>query len=176
MSTIPRYLMRDAELVNAPTLWSPRGLSVHSIMADGKQFRNLYFKDAQCVFSRVQHHTHRKTKKGYEPLKSCMSKRTRGKGVCKADFPKTRLCVKKPLVVCQGLARRFGLRVTGRRNAFGTVVGKRSCQWQSGTLASFAVLFRSNSHTLPNYRVPLLPMTHEAIAVSGALFLLPYFS
>lgn len=41
------------------------------------------------------------------------------------------------------------------------MLGTRSCEWQSGALPVFAVLFRSNSHTLPNCRAPLLDVTHE---------------
>ena len=64
-------------------------------------------------------------------------------------------------VVCPALARKLGLRTTGRRNSLGSILGKRRCQWQSGTHPAFAVLFRSNSHTAPNYRVPLMGATHE---------------
>ena len=165
MSTTPDYLTKEAQSTNLSTLWSATEAEQQSLIADGARWRKTYFQDAQRVFSRVQHHTHRKTKKGYEPLKSCLSKRTRTKGCCKADFPKTKLCVPKALVVCQGLARKLGLRVSGRRNSFGMVVGKRRCEWQSGTTPSFAVLFRSNSHTMPNYRLPLLPSTHEAVGL-----------
>ena len=94
-------------------------------------------------------------------MKTCLSKRARQKGVCKADFPKTKLLTPRALVVCRNLAKKMGLRVSGRRNSFGITVGARSCEWQSGTTPSFAVLFRSNSYTLPNFRVPLLPETHE---------------
>ena len=34
------------------------------------------------------------------------------------------------------------------------------CEWQSGTTVSFAVASRSNTHTLPNWRLPPLPETH----------------
>ena len=41
------------------------------------------------------------------------------------------------------------------------MVGKRSCEWQSGTTPAFAAVFRSNTHTLPNYRAPIIPETHD---------------
>ena len=69
----------------------------------------------------------------------------------------------KTAVVCRGMARTFKLRVRGRRNAFGLWQGKRTDMWQSGTTPSLAVHFRSNSHTLPNYRVPLTPVIHAAV-------------
>ena len=66
-------------------------------------------------------------------------------------------------MVCAGAARRFKLRLVGRRNAYGLWQGKRTDEWQSGTAACLAVHFRSNSHTMPNYRVPLTPNIHKAV-------------
>ena len=80
---------------------------------------------------------------------------------CKAGFPCTHLKTDRHVLVCRGVAKRFQLRISGRKNAFGSMVGKRSCEWQSGTTPAFAVVFRSNTHTLPNYRAPILPETHE---------------
>ena len=73
----------------------------------------------------------------------------------------TKLCIDAPTVVCRGIAKKLGLRVSGRRNAIGKVMCRRQCEWQSGTSPALAVLFRSNTHTAPNYRVPLLPQTHD---------------
>ena len=96
------------------------------------------------------------------PLRACMPKsKKRVNKQCKHDFPKTRTCVGAPLLVCRGLAKRFGLRVSGKRNALGLTIGRRCCELQSGTTAAFAVLFRSNTHRMPNYRLPLLAETHE---------------
>ena len=81
--------------------------------------------------------------------------------VCKHDFPMTKLCIDAPVVVCRGVAKKLGLKVSGRRNAIGKVMGRRRCEWQSGTCTPFAVLFRTNSHTAPNYRVPLMSDTHD---------------
>ena len=61
------------------------------------------------------------------------------------------------------MARIFKLKVRGRRNAFGLWQGERTDIFQSGTTPSFAVHFRSNSHTMPNYRVPLTPAIHSAL-------------
>ena len=79
---------------------------------------------------------------------------------CKADFPKTALCLRKSVVICRGVAKKLKLRVSGRRNSFGGHAGKRTCQWQSGTTVSFAVGIRSNTHTLPNWRLPPLREIH----------------
>ena len=58
------------------------------------------------------------------------------------------------------MAKKYGLRTSGRRSAFCSILGKRSDQWQSGTTPSFAAAFRSNTHTLPNWRIPPMPETH----------------
>ena len=65
------------------------------------------------------------------------------------------------------MARRFRLRIRGRRNALGLWQGQRSDPWQSGTTPSLAVHFRSNSHTMPNYRLPPTPAIHEATCPSA---------
>ena len=80
---------------------------------------------------------------------------------CKADFPKTKLLISATRLVCRGLAKKYDLRTKGRRNQLGNMIGKRACEWESGTHPAFAILFRSNSHTLPKYRAPLLSCTHD---------------
>ena len=79
---------------------------------------------------------------------------------CKSDFPKSTMCIRKSLLVCRGVARKHKLKLTGRRNAFALILGKRKFVWQSGTTPAFAVAFRSNTHTLPNWRVPQIPESH----------------
>ena len=114
---------------------------------------------------------HKRTKNGFVPLKSCQRKIGKSKkaGVtCKADFPKTNLCLPSTVHVCRGLAKKLKLRVSGRRNALGSFSGKRTCMWQSGTTPSFAVAFRSNTHTLPNWRLPPIEETHSEMCNSSA--------
>jgi len=182
LSVAPAYLMRDADNDQAPRNDSGEILTVSSSMSDaqrlqlhedGQQFVSDYMKDAQYVFSRVQHHCHQKTSKGYVPFKACRVKRHgKCKGakaeVCKAGFPKTKLITNATRLVCRGLAEKYGLRVTGRRNQLGNKIGKQSCEWQSGTTPAFAVVFRSNSHTLSNYRAPISALTHEDDACNNA--------
>lgn len=118
-----------------------------------------YHEDAQRMFSRVQHHVHEKTKKGYIPLGACMSKKS--KGLCKHDFPMEKRLTKRLRIICQGNAKRFGLRIKGKRNQLGMTLGKRTDVWQSGTAMVFAVFCRSNTHTAPNYRMPPLDAVHD---------------
>ena len=95
--------------------------------------------------------------------KSKKGKTKKHSGLCKADFPKSNVLTEKTVVICRGMARQFKLRVRGRRNALGLWQGARTDIWQSGTTPSFAVHFGSNSHTMPNYRVPLTPTIHDAV-------------
>ena len=99
------------------------------------------------------------TKKGLVPLTACLAK---GKaGLCKGGFPKEKQMDAKVRVVCAGNAKTFGLRVSGRRNALGSLLGLRKEGWLCGTAPGFAVCFRSNTNTMPNFRVPSTSETHD---------------
>ena len=143
------------------TAWTSQDVTLDEALAEGQAWKDAYFKDVQFIFSRVQHHVHKKTSTGYVPLKGCLSKHGK-KGACKAQFPKEKLLSRKMRVVCKGLAKKLGLRVSGRRNAFGLILGKRRCMWQSGTTPGFAAVFRSNTHTQPNHRLPIIAATHDS--------------
>ena len=111
--------------------------------------------------SRCHHHWHPEDPKTGErhPIKGCLAKGS--KHECKAKFPHTKRLNLIAKVVCPGNARKHGLRVSGRRNALGGILGRRRCEYASGTMTGFPSLFRHNTHTGPNYRVPLLAKTHD---------------
>ena len=175
LSQTPAYLDEDAHDKRKELSFS-KVLTNQTLVpaweAEGKSFTAEYLRDAQFVFNRVQHHVHRKQADGtYLPLNTCKRKSRKRKtnlvkknhAFCKADFPKSNVLTDTTVVVCQGIARIFKLPVRGRRNAFGLWQGKRTDMWQSGTTPSLAVHFRSNSHTMPNYRVPLTPAIHTVV-------------
>ena len=87
--------------------------------------------------------------------------------MCKHGFPK-RIKFKKTTLICKGLAKFHGLKVSGRRNAYGMFLGKRKNNWQSGCQVAFAAHFRSNSHTMPVYRVPPIAATHDESCQSAS--------
>ena len=62
---------------------------LEQLAEDGEVFRKEYLRDAQYIFSRVQHHVHRRTKDGdYIPLHNCAKTKKKGKGsVCKHELP-----------------------------------------------------------------------------------------
>ena len=162
----PRTLMLCGKMAKCCLSATARQKNIDELKNDGLKLVDNFMRDAQFVFSRVQHHCYQKTSMGYVPFKACKVKQ-RGKckstkvHVCKADCPKTKLLISATRLVCRGLAKKHGLRTKGRRNQLGNMIGKRACEWQSGTHPAFAILFRSNSHTLPNYRAPLLSCTHD---------------
>ncbi len=154
---LPLYLREDT----TRSLWSATdALDINEALLDGDAYKKVYFADAQYVFSHCHHHWHPFDPKSKErhPIRGCRSKKD---GRCKARFPHRRRLSLKPKVVCPGNARRHDLRVSGRRNALGSILSTRRCPWSSGTTPSFAVVFRDNTHTGPNYRVPLLRQTHD---------------
>ena len=132
LAQTPWYLCEDVLTKQSEkTLWGSTAGNLESILEEGKTFKERYFRDVQFVFNRVQRHVHQRTKPGYEPLKSCRRKNCK-KHFCKHNFPKQILKVAH--ICCAGVAKKLQLRISCRRTAFGCIVGKRSCEWQSGTL------------------------------------------
>ena len=148
-------------------MWSG-GAGAEGARAEGEAFCKTDFEDVQFVFSRVHHHIHKRGEQGLlVPLSACKSKAK--KGACNHDFPKVKHINARVKVVCRGVAAAHGLRVSGRRDAFGSLLGKRSCVWFSGTAPGLAALCRSNTNTMPNFRVPITSRTHDASCARACL-------
>ena len=71
-------------------------MSENAARREGAAYRRTYFADVQFVFSRRQHHWHKrvKSKDGkktneWKALTACKPK-AKGKGLCRARFPKTK--------------------------------------------------------------------------------------
>ena len=154
---LPSFMKADT----SPTLWSSDGPDIVQATSDAAVYRKKYFADAQYVLSRCHHHWHPVDPQTGErhPIRGCLAKGSKNES--KAKVPLTKRLNLVPKVVCLGNARKHGLRVSGRRNALGSILGRRRCQWLSGTMTGFLSLFRHNIHTGPNYRVPLLASTHD---------------
>ena len=139
-----------------------------------EELKDKFEAKAQEVFSRVQHHWHNLADDGKtrvpQPYCRDKGKRARKKGaktkngrheVCKHEFPQ-RLHVLEPAVICAYLAKRYGKKVKGRRNALSLIHARRNCEWLNGTCPLLAVFFRSNTDLKPSFRTPLTRETHEA--------------
>ena len=126
MSQTPAYLIEDAGAHKSPNVCdATEKETMDSLVADAARFKKIYFADVQNIFSRVQHHMHKRTKKGYVPLKTCQRKCGKKCSMtCKFDFPRTRLRTHKSMLVCRGVARKYKLKFSGRRNAFGSIFGQ----------------------------------------------------
>ena len=149
----PSYLRQPI----SESLWSTNSPCTHdTALTEGEAWRQTYFEDAEQVFSYCHHHWHPKCPRTgqRQPIRHC---RVKGcSSTCKAGFPMDKRLVSKPKIVCPGNARKHGLRVAGRRNALGSVLSRRRCPWRSGGARAMAVFLRHNTHTGPNYRVPLM--------------------
>ena len=68
----------------------------------------------------------------------------------------------KPLLICEGLAKKFKLRCSGVRNWMGQMLLLRNEEWVNGTMPGLCVAFSgSNSDVKPNDRLPITEFTHE---------------
>ena len=137
--------------------WTSPELTEADAAREAGMYRRQYDVDAQFVFSRVQEHFHQRAKEGFKPFRTCLSKKCITK--CKHGFPiriQERWCI-----VCPGNHRRLKVRISGRRNSIGCILGKRSTEYQSATMRAFAVAVGSNTHTAPNYRLPQCGEAHD---------------
>ena len=67
-----------------------------------------------------------------------------------------------PLLVCKGIAKARGLKMTGTRNMHGCVLGFRNCPWVNGAPKGLCVaLSGGNCDAKINDRLPIMPETHE---------------
>jgi hypothetical protein len=78
----------------------------------------------QFVDSRTNHHHHKRNSKGERvPLSACLSKVKKKTLKCKHDFPRSEAQIEGVAkVICKGNAKKYGLRIRGRRNALGTIL------------------------------------------------------
>ena len=159
----------NAGLLAWPVEGDDRGSQARQ--ADGRRFVAEYEEDCQFIFSRVQHHWHKLDKDGKrQPMRYCQQKKRGKRGCCKRGFPKKVLRDEKGKIkmtkyrvriVCAGVAAELDLRTSGRRNMLGAVVGRRRCEWCSGTSAILAHLARSNTNAQCPCRLPINRRAHD---------------
>ena len=174
-----------SESHQAPFLWqrdrrSDKEVARTEAEADANSFERKYKKEVQYIFSRVQHHWHLKNKEGQRiPMKYCRLRNKQPQGgrqpqcqnpQCRMGMPKyipvnkAGLLLKNKIrnrIICPGISKHVGLKCSGRRNALGSVAGKRSSAWFSGTSAMLAKLCHSNTNVQCPYRIPLLKASHD---------------
>ena len=80
---------------------------------------------------------------------------------CKSDFPRTLWIIDRCVVLCQGLLRKMGLLVTGRRNKLGSLHGPRNEENQNGTHPAMSAFSQTNSDVQLPYRFAITEETHD---------------
>ena len=67
MCTTPHFLSQERHTDQKPTVADGKDLR-GDVATDGKAYKDRYFTYVQGIFSRLQHHMHKKTKHGYVPV------------------------------------------------------------------------------------------------------------
>ena len=165
----PKY-EADAELGRIPAfLWGDPGSHVLSdgvdkgaLLEDGAHWQESYDRAAQHRLERVQHHIHKRGPDGTRrPLPACIAPSK--PDCCKHEFPMDNRLTQEPLVICPGIAKERGLRISGQRSMLGCILGRRNSQWLNGTARAFATIFGFNTDVSPNDRLPITAETHERV-------------
>ena len=150
----PCFLLQDTQ----PSAWT-QDQAEQAAATDAARFKAAYDAAVQQKLTHQQHHVHpwSASQQARLPLPACRKNNAPNK--CKHGFP--RPPNPRCRVICRGNARKFKLSTRHRRNALGTVLGRRHDPWLSGTCRAFALMLMGNSHTGLNYRVPLASSTHD---------------
>ena len=155
LSLWPQFLAND----HGASPWLDASMTEAAAMTEAADYKNAYKAAVQEKMLHYQHHVHPwdKERKERKLLPACHKKGSHKK--CKHNFPKKLNLM--PRVICRGNSRKYGVSTRGRRNALGAVLGQRHNEWLSGTAPAFSLMLMGNSHTAPNFRVPLCKSTHD---------------
>ena len=188
----PKFHERDGAEAGAPVtwgaqrfgrlpawLWSDDGASYGDLYAASPRQRSRTLQelqaDAEVYAGRfnaalqenqlcAQHHIHKRDPKTGERKIPNACQSFRCAKTCKHEFPQdARMNRGEPLLVCKGIARKRGLKLTGTRNVYGQMLGTRNNPWLDGTAPGLCVaLSGGNSDVKLNDRLPIMHETHEA--------------
>ena len=147
------------EYSDSVELVSKRGYLRSSTM-EPKEWRDQYLKQhVQAIQEKKQNHVHTMNAKGERvALHHCRSKENPTK--CKSDFPRTRWIIGQAVVLCQGLMKRMGMLLGGKRNKLGSLHGPRNEENVNGTHPAMAAFLQTNSDVQLPYRFALTAETH----------------
>ena len=129
------------------------------IIEEARAWRNTYLRDhTQIIQEHRQHHIHIPNEKGERvPLTHC--RRKDNPQECKADFPRTKWLIDKPVVLCKCLLDNMGMPSSGRRNKIGSLHGPMNHEWLNGTHPAMLAAHRFNSDVQVPYRLPICEAT-----------------
>ena len=155
---LPPFLYQDTEPDYATA-------AVQALHDDAAAYQRRFDEALQENQKCAQHHIHKKDPKTGERRipNACQSYRAPTK--CKHDYPQEhRMNAAGPaLLVCKGIARKRGLKLTGSRTVLGSILGQRNNKWVNGSAPGLIVgLSGGNSDVRLNDRLPITEDTHEA--------------
>ena len=140
-----------------------RGRTGAELREDAGRYRRRFDEALQENQLCAQHHVHKKDcRTGDRKIpNACQSFRCAK--TCKHDFPlDNKINRGEPLLVCRGIAKARGLKMTGTRTMHGCVLNCRNSPWLDGTAPGMCVAFSGgNSDVKINDRLPIMCETHE---------------
>ena len=162
LSLKPKSLLTNRTLCS---LWK-KNSKEEEVFFDAAAFKKRFHAHVQFVFSRVQHHWHALNDKGVRmPLPYCRVRHGKGKSSewCKQNYPRHVVSKhrQKTRLVCRGMAKELGLKVSGRRNMLGSIAPVRSESWFASTACILAGVTSSNTNIQCPYRMPINAATHD---------------
>ena len=161
-----------------PFVWQDRGVDYgalrglspeeqertrQELRSDADRYRRQFDEALQENQLCAQHHIHKKDSKTGERKIPNACQSFQCAKTCKHEFPlDSKVNRGEPLLVCKGIAKARGLKMTGTRNMHGCVLGCRNGPWLNGTAPGMNLaLSGGNSDVKMNDRVPIMPETHE---------------
>ena len=116
----------------------------------------LHQKDNLNVQELRQHHIHLPSASDPSvrvPLAHCH--RTDRPGECRGDYRRDSQLARRAVIICPGLARRYGLKTAGKRNRLGILHGRRTNGWLNASHPATTTALRCNNNAQLPYRVPI---------------------
>ena len=108
------------------------GVRTHYTDAEGRSWLREYKQHTQLLHYHNQHHVHILNVEGQRgPLTHCRC--NDNPQLCKSDFPRTKWLIDRAVILCQGLARRMGMAITGTSSKLGALHGPMNHESLNGT-------------------------------------------
>ena len=155
----PEYAETE-DLIRRPAYLTARANEPRGSISEW--LKSYLTEDVRALQLRRQNHVHiyNPVTNQKEPLTACRRKDDPKK--CKAEFPRTSWLIQKAVVLCQGLLRKMGMPLSGRRNRLGSLHGPMNHETLNATHPAMLAAHRFNSDVQLPYRFPISVETHDA--------------
>ena len=158
----PEY-RNETSFMETPEYLRARDSAQEDRFKAGKKWLRQYLKEhVQRIQELKQHHVHvwDDDKQEYIVLDHCRGK-DRKKNECKSFFPRVSWLIAQPVVLCQGLIKRMGMQLSGRRCALGGLHGPMNTPNLNGSHPAMLAAQACNSDVQLPYRLPVCEATHN---------------